>query len=241
MVRERPAGDPAEGAEAGSVGEESPTLPSRARQAGKFTCARHYDDGVVDQNENEGYRTNVEHCTSSESQDPRRFSRNAMTLPVLDVRALANLVLDIADAKKIDVSNMALNKIVFFVHSDHLIEQGFPLVGAKIEAWQHGPVFREIYHEFKKWGDKPIRGRATRVDPQSGEVILADCELGPNSKYISELIVRYVGFPAAYLRAISHRDDGPWHAVWGHDGRTNPGMSISNEIIIDHYSRGARQ
>jgi len=92
---------------------------------------------------------------------------------VADVRAIANLVLERADALHIDVSNMALNKIVYFVHCDHLVERHAPLVSAKIEAWKHGPVFREIYHEFKSWDDSPIKGRATRVDPNTGEVARA--------------------------------------------------------------------
>lgn len=160
---------------------------------------------------------------------------------MLDVRAIANLVLDVAASRDIEMTNMALNKIVFFVHSDYLVERGKPLVGAKIEAWQHGPVFREIYHEFKKWGDQPIAGRATKVDPATGNIVEARADLGSEESSIRMLIDRYVEFSAAYLRAISHRPGGPWHAVWGHDGRANPGMSISNEIIIEHHSCGVRQ
>ena len=73
---------------------------------------------------------------------------------------------------------MALNKIVFFVHSDYLIENKRPLVSAKIEAWKHGPVFREIYHEFKGWDDEAIGGRARRVNAESGEVELATEDFG---------------------------------------------------------------
>lgn len=160
---------------------------------------------------------------------------------MIDVRGLANFVLDIADQKKIDVSNMALNKILYFVHCDYLLEKQLPLVSAKIEAWEHGPVFREVYHEFKKWVDQPIKSRATRVEPDSGEVVIAQADFGGEAKYVKELVDRYVAFSAAHLRAISHRVEGPWYEVWGHDGRANPGMKISNEIIIENYARGARQ
>jgi uncharacterized phage-associated protein len=161
---------------------------------------------------------------------------------MLDVRALANVILDRADLQGLEVTNMALNKIAYFVHCDYLVESKEPLVGAKIEAWQHGPVFREIYHEFKRWGDDPIRSRATKVDPYSGEVVTAKVHFGSEEgKYIALLIDRYIRFSAAQLRAISHRDGGPWHAVWGHNGKSNPGMKISNQLILDHYSPGARQ
>lgn len=163
-------------------------------------------------------------------------------LTVFDVRALANFVLSLADRNGVSVTNMALNKLVYFVHCDYLIERGQPLVKAKIEAWQHGPVFREIYHEFKKWEDQPILSRASKVDPDSGELVEAAADFEVDDKrYIAELVDRYLNFSAAQLRAISHAEDGPWHKVWGHDGRANPGMRISNEIIREHYSSGVRQ
>ena len=49
---------------------------------------------------------------------------------MLDVRAIANLVLDRADEQNLAVTNMALNKVVYFVHCDYLLERGEPLVGA---------------------------------------------------------------------------------------------------------------
>lgn len=161
---------------------------------------------------------------------------------VLDVRAIANVILDRAERQGIEVTNMALNKIAYFVHCDYLLEKREPLISAKIEAWQHGPVFREIYHEFKRWGDAPIRSRATKVDPFSGDVGIAEVKFGnEEGQYIETLIDRYVRFSAAQLRAISHTEGGPWHVVWAHDGHSNPGMKITNELITEHYSPGARQ
>jgi uncharacterized phage-associated protein len=161
---------------------------------------------------------------------------------MLDVRGVANTVLDHADRHQIGVTNMALNKIVYFIHCDYLLENGTPLVKAKIEAWQHGPVFREIYHEFKRWGENHIRSRAVKVDPHTGDVVKAELHFGTEEGvYIRGLIDRYVNFSAAQLRAISHREGGPWAKVWGHDGRANPGMKITDELILAYYSHGARQ
>jgi len=165
-------------------------------------------------------------------------TENAM----LDVRAIANFVLDVANAKDVPVSNMALNKIVYFLHCDYLMEQKQPLVGAKIEAWKHGPVFRELYHEFKVWDDKPIKSRANKVDPHTGEVMIAKAHFGSEeAKYISSLVERYIHFSAAQLRALSHIEGSPWHQVWDHSGRSNPGMKISDDLITKYYSQGALQ
>lgn len=161
---------------------------------------------------------------------------------MIDVRVIANEVLARADELNLDVTNMAINKIVFFVHCDFMIEEGEPLVGAKIEAWQHGPVFRELYQEFKKWGESPIKGRATRVSPFSGEVEEAVANFGTGERErLVELIDRYVRFSAAHLRALSHLAGGPWDQVWQHSGRANPGMQISNELIKRSYQQEVRQ
>jgi uncharacterized phage-associated protein len=186
------------------------------------------------------YQTNVEHFLAP-SQTNSRHSPDA-GLAMFDVRSVANFVLDEADKCGVEVTNMALNKLVYFMHCDFLLERKSPLVGAKIEAWKHGPVFREVYHEFKRWGDEPIRGRANRVDPHSGEVIRAKLELdGSDADFLGDLVKRYIVFTASQLRAFSHREGGPWAKVWGHDGNANVGMKIGNELIVEFYEPEVRQ
>ena len=161
---------------------------------------------------------------------------------MLDVRALANFILDRAEELNVAVTNMALNKLVYFVHCDVLIETGDPLVTAKIEAWQHGPVFREVYHEFKRWGDKPIHGRANRISPITGEVDVATVTFGSSEgERMKAIIDRYIHFSASQLRALSHVSDGPWDRVWKHSGRANPGMQIDNDLIKEAYRTRVRQ
>lgn len=161
---------------------------------------------------------------------------------MFDVRAIANFILDLADQKNVGVSNMALNKIIYFIHSDYLVEKSDPLVSAKIEAWQHGPVFREIYHEFKNCGDQNITTRALKLNFDTGEKEVASIYFSNSETiYISALVERYIDFSAAQLRALSHREGSPWHQVWDHSGKSNPRMKISNDLIKSHYSPGALQ
>ena len=57
-----------------------------------------------------------------------------------DARAISNLLLDMAGAGGIPVSNLALQKLLYFAHARHLVEVKQPLVTGYFEAWQHGPV-----------------------------------------------------------------------------------------------------
>jgi uncharacterized phage-associated protein len=71
-------------------------------------------------------------------------------------KAIANLILEVANTLGRRASNLSINKIAYFAHGYYLARYGKPLIDAKIEAWEYGSVFREIYHEFKKCGDKPV-------------------------------------------------------------------------------------
>lgn len=158
-----------------------------------------------------------------------------------DVRAIANIILDLADARGYSISNMKINKIVFFLHAEYLALNGKPLVSAKIEAWEHGPVFRELYREFKIFDDGPISSRATYVDPYSGIRGVASAQLNQlDLDFINATAPKYVKMSAAALRAESHVADGPWDRVWHHQTEINPTMRITDESILEWYESSAR-
>jgi len=155
-----------------------------------------------------------------------------------DVRAVANFVLDLAETLGKPVTNMHINKIVYFLHVDYLVAFDAPLVGAKIEAWTHGPVFRELYREFKDAGETGITKRATYLDPTTGEKKTARWGFPEKEeKFLADLVKRYVVLSASTLRSHSHVEDGPWDQAWNHEGRANASMRISDQSIKDWYGR----
>ncbi len=154
-----------------------------------------------------------------------------------DPRDVANLVLKIASDIGVTTSNLAINKIVYFVHGNYLARFKEPLVDATIEAWQYGPVFREIYHSFKYCGDGVIRQMAPRIDPSDGVKKIFIAEI-PEERYklIEKLIKDYLTIKPFMLVNMSHVQDGPWYEAWNYEGSVNPGMSISNESIQRHFA-----
>jgi uncharacterized phage-associated protein len=159
----------------------------------------------------------------------------------MDPRAIANLILDMADCRGVTVSNLALNKIVYFLHGIFLARFGRPLIDAKIEAWQYGPVFREIYHQFKKFGDKPINERATVLNAESGEFEVCSYNLEQNEyEFLQDIADSYLKMRPSMLVELSHVRDGPWHNAWFYDGIVNPGMEITNESIEKYFKQQVR-
>lgn len=159
-----------------------------------------------------------------------------------DVRGVANFVLDCADEHGREVTNMDINKIVFFLHGWFLVYFGRPLVTAKIEAWTHGPVFRELYRGFRKYGKMPILERLCRLDIESEVNVICKCEFNMEEKEFLYRAAKYYScFPTNVLREMSHVSDGPWHIVWNYEGTSNPGMEISNELIKENFIAHRRQ
>lgn len=150
------------------------------------------------------------------------------------VKELANWVLDYAESMGGDLSNMALNKLVYFAYEYALREHGRKLTAAKIEAWDHGPVFREIYSSFKKYGSDPITSRASRYNTGTNTVDTVSPSLAPEDEAI---IVSAIGplirLPAYILRELSHDVGGAWDKVWNHSCSSNPGMEITDDLILE--------
>jgi uncharacterized phage-associated protein len=158
-----------------------------------------------------------------------------------DVRAIANFVLDMASEDGRDVSNLVVNKIVFFLHAHYLVEYARPLVSAKIEAWELGPVFREIYKEFKEFEKRPIAKRAERLNPQTGIREVCNYSLPEDEcTFLVLLTKKYLRLSPSALVALSHEKGGPWDQVWNHDALANASMSITNDMIKAWYEKAAR-
>ena len=159
-----------------------------------------------------------------------------------DVRAVANILLRRASERGQSVTNLHLNKSLFFMHVDCLRDLGFPLVSAKIEAWEYGPVFREIYNQFKRFRKAPITGLAQRVSYQTGELEDASDAIPITVvDYVRELADFYLSVPASVLVDVSHAKGGAWDFVWTNNDGFNAGMEITEKIIRDcELPRGKR-
>jgi uncharacterized phage-associated protein len=155
-----------------------------------------------------------------------------------DGREIANCVLDLADQEGIKLSNLSLQKVVFFCHAWHLVDTGQPLLKAEFEAWQHGPVLQYLYRQFKDFENRPITARATAMNSATGksEVVRYDLDLDTLQR-LKRVLKFYGRLEPWDLVDLSHAKGGPWDRVWNHSGRINPGMKIPNNSIQEFYSK----
>lgn len=150
------------------------------------------------------------------------------------VRGLANWILDYAAELGLPITNMALNKLVYFAYESTLLRHGKIVTNAKIEAWDHGPVFREVYQAFKSFGDRPITARASFFSTRTGDVETSVAKLtDEDAAFLRKGLHDLMSLSASRLRELSHIPGGAWHRVWCYDGHANPGMEITPELILD--------
>lgn len=161
--------------------------------------------------------------------------------PTYSIKEIANWILDFAEREGVGLTNMALNKLAFFAYEYALVHHDRKLTKAKIEAWDHGPVFREIYSAFKTCGANPIRDRATKYDPNTDRVDKVRPTLASDDEQIMiKALEPLIRLPAYILREISHDSHGAWSKVWHHKMPSNPGMEISDDLILASAKDGAR-
>jgi uncharacterized phage-associated protein len=54
------------------------------------------------------------------------------------------------------VSNLRLQKLLYFIQARFLVSKNEPCFFDKMEAWDFGPVVPTVYHEFKFFGSSGI-------------------------------------------------------------------------------------
>ncbi|MEN3951117.1 type II toxin-antitoxin system antitoxin SocA domain-containing protein [Iodidimonas sp. SYSU 1G8] len=158
-----------------------------------------------------------------------------------DGRAVANFILDVCEQHGRRISNLALQKILFFCHARFLTDLGKPLIRHDFEAWQFGPVLQYVYREFKDFDAMPISRRAMATDRESGEKRTVGYSFDEEAeRLLIETIQFYSRMSAGALVELSHVKGGPWDEVWNHESQINPGMKISNDRILNYYQQAKR-
>ena len=155
-----------------------------------------------------------------------------------DGRQVSNFVLDICDQNGRSLTNLALQKVLYFCHVWSLVELGRPLIRHHFEAWQYGPVLQYVYHEFKIFDRSPIIARSKKTNPLNGQKEIVAYEFDVEVEALLKRVVNfYSRLSSSYLVDLSHADDGPWAKVWHHEGTVRPGMQIYDEDIKAYYSK----
>lgn len=146
-------------------------------------------------------------------------------------------MLDEAERAGVALTNLSLQKLLYFAHGLYLIEKKQPLVSGYFEAWQYGPVHPAAYRAFKSAGSNPITFRAESRDVLTGETRAITEPADPEVRaLIMRVMTSYGRMSPGRLVDISHAEKAPWHFIVD-KGRTSVafGMRIPDDVIRDRF------
>ena len=147
-----------------------------------------------------------------------------------DVRAIANWCIRKAQMQSKKITNLWLNKIVYLIYEESIKTKHILLTSAVAEAWDHGPVFREIYFGLS---NENVSSPLKTFDPQTRQKVEASEDFDPSDLDLFENVwSRFSKFSGSQLRAITHKEGEAWYRVWHYAGVSNPGMKIDVATII---------
>jgi len=99
------------------------------------------------------------------------------------------------------ITNMKLQKLLYYAQAYYLAKYNKPLFREKILAWEHGPVVKEVYDEYKKFGGNGII--------YTGEVINFSPEI---EQFLLKIYELYGQYSAWKLRNMTHSET-PWKST----------------------------
>lgn len=155
-----------------------------------------------------------------------------MTTRVINAMDVANYVIYLAtqqivgdEGEKEGITNLKLQKILYFIEAYSLSVKEKSIFPDSIKAWEYGPVVPEVYHVLKQHGSRPIFSEDDYVVNLSEE----------DQKTIKSVWDSFSKYSASRLVDITHRHT-PWIAAY--DRSNNGESSEINRSEIAEYYRG---
>ncbi|WP_415354634.1 Panacea domain-containing protein [Leptolyngbya sp. FACHB-1624] len=124
------------------------------------------------------------------------------------------------------VSNLKLQKLVYYAQAWHLALNGEPLFDEDFEAWVHGPVIPSLYHEFKRFGWSPIR-----KDVDKGQLSVT---LNNALDFLEEVSSEYFACDGYELERMTHVEE-PWLRARGGIPMDVPSNAIIEKNWMKEY------
>ena len=124
-----------------------------------------------------------------------------------------------------DITNLKLNKLVYFAQGCYLARQGVPLFAEEIEAWKYGPVVPSVYTAFQVCGDNVIQNEAGTYSRNVFTPEIIDFLLDIDKEY---------GVYSAYrLVDLTHKPGSPWKQTCDKFGMNS---IIQKECMKQYFS-----
>lgn len=150
--------------------------------------------------------------------------------PQTSAKEVANYFIGLASQEdENDLTNLKLQKLLYFAQGVYLAETKKPLFGEPIEAWNLGPVVRSVYENFKSCGSFPITVFDKNVEESKAPKRIKD--------FLSEIWERYGKYSASHLVDKTHEPGSPWKQTF----EEGVNKEISLDLIAEYFLKSKSQ
>jgi len=115
---------------------------------------------------------------------------------------IANFVVNYCADKGSPITNLKLQKILYFLWVDYFKQTRRELYHDNICAWRLGPVVPEVYYDFCFYAGNPIRS--------AGQYTIYDDDI----IILQKIIDKYAYMSASTLVNMTHQQGKPWDRVY---------------------------
>ena len=128
--------------------------------------------------------------------------------------AVANFIIETAKHNNKLITNLQLQKILFFIQGYVLKETNHELFNSKFSKWQYGPVEKQTYRIFRDNGSAPITDEFENAYFDDNGSFIEDVPLMTKTNLENEslfnkiqaLTINLLDIPAWKLVGLTHRD-----------------------------------
>ncbi len=160
-----------------------------------------------------------------------------------DVLDVSRYIINYCNEKGYPISNLKLQKLLYFVQAYFLVKKNEACFEEPIEAWQYGPVVPKAYHEFKEYGSNSIPFISDIVVPinDSDPVNIWNMQAVPyqtninfaDASMVKKVVNDLAKYSAADLVEATHLQK-PWFETYSSKNLHN---EISIESIKNYFTK----
>jgi uncharacterized phage-associated protein len=150
-----------------------------------------------------------------------------MAAPPYPAMTIAKWFIAWAQAQDEELSNMKLQKLLYYAQGHYLARHHGPLFTEPMQAWSHGPVVPKVYRAFKNFGSSTIE--LANEDPFTWADVDPD-----TTELLGQAWNTYGGYSAGRLRNMTHGET-PWSRNWRGDGERD--IEISIDDMEEYFGR----
>ena len=150
-------------------------------------------------------------------------------------QTIANAFLEIAKSKDKALTNMQLQKLVYFAHAWHLAVKEQPLINTPVKAWNFGPVIPPLYNSLKTYGNGIVQKLIAGYDQNTGErTDYPVLEIDKGARAIIDRVWEIYGnLTGGQMSTLTHKPGEPWDKVY----KSAPFSEIPDAEIMDFYKK----